>query len=479
MGLGSQAQHYIFTPEISKKAPTRAWERKAATPFAPRTESHKIWKRCAQTLGQCSDTHVNTMCREKERWRSVKRMRVGDVYHGNENGDDDWDEGFIGTKYQDLGDVEVGKRRKFVTGDSCGGVCFAEANARRSSPPGLGEEEKNPKIPNRQDGKYEGDLSTPYDDNQQTTPLTSLTENDIRPNVMSFDAVLDGNASPKSARRNGRTRSSVVQDVAKAAELETESLNISSLPESDDTEYLHAFLTRAKAKKAAMTILSPEKQPITSAASSPQTRSRTALATLDGNSPSPKMIGKLETPAKRLELDATAMSSMKTRSPQRKSSRTRLPRPQRHQPTTPNSIPVRRSNGTEFVFLQKTEAQQISIATRSNTRRNKGEALRPKMKLEALSSQLQPSPLKAARKRNINKQVSWDEGLAYFAPEELQPTTTEEAEEQAEPTTPVKRSKRLVPGRGTPAPKKKMAEATAVDVGTPLARTRRRTRVKT
>ena len=36
---------FHLTPIAQGKALPRAWERKPATPFAPRTESHKIWKR--------------------------------------------------------------------------------------------------------------------------------------------------------------------------------------------------------------------------------------------------------------------------------------------------------------------------------------------------------------------------------------------------------------------------------------------------
>ena len=38
------AKHYAFTPKHNAKIP-RAWERKPSTPFAPRNESQKIWKR--------------------------------------------------------------------------------------------------------------------------------------------------------------------------------------------------------------------------------------------------------------------------------------------------------------------------------------------------------------------------------------------------------------------------------------------------
>lgn len=414
---------------------------------------------------------------QNEMWRSVKRMRIGMVDSGNE-GEDYWEEGYVGTRFENLGDVEEERRRKLVTGDP-----FEESDF-------IADMEKNEKT-----------LSTEIQASR-------------------IDAVFDGNASPRSSKRTRIKHTSAVAGVDEAAvedrkkpreeqghqhahggstpaemqvlvesvgktassveEVAQETRKNAPLTDGDDTEYLHAFLTRARAKKAARSILSPERQ-LSKAqqktiASSPQTRSRTALATLDGNSPSPTKMRKVDLPPRKLEQDDTVSSNMQATSPLRKSTRTRLPRPQRHQPATPNNIPFRRSNGTEFVFLRKTEAQQIALATRSNTRRNKGEAVQPKMKLVALSSTPQSSPEKVPRKRKKDKRVSWDKALAYFAPEEVQPM--EEAKEQTEPKTPVKRSRRLAPGKGTPAPKKKMAEA-AMDVATPLARTRTRTKDKT
>jgi hypothetical protein len=470
-----RADNCTFAPEISKKAP-RAWERKPATPFAPRTESHKIWKRCGQSLGHRGNAQYNKIDgqQEKERWRSVKRMRVGDARMGNEDLRREEKVGFLGTTFEGLEDVDAWRRRKPVTGVLCGESCIM-------------------------------------------TPLEEMRD---RCGASSVDAGLDGNTSPRSAKRTGRKRRSGAGDantVAKAGTQkvqeerqtqdtpnqpnasETQLVESSCREDSpyvkgvakevpqtsfisggDDTEYLHAFVTRAKAKKAARMDLSPERQASnhqqSSISSSPQTRSRAALATLDANSGSPEKIRKVETQAKRIDQNNTVLSDVTPTSPLRKSSRTRLPRPQRHQSATPSTIPFRRSNGTEFVFLQKTEAQQIAIATRSNTRRNKGEAVQPKIKLEALSSQPQSSPAKVARKRTYHKHVAWDEGLLYFAPEEVQPTG--EIQEQAEPKTPVKRSRRLAPGKGTPAPKKRMAEA-ALDVETPGSRTRTRTRGKT
>jgi hypothetical protein len=473
-----QADTCTFTPQISKKAP-RAWERKPATPFAPRTESHKIWKRCDRDTSEWASMRETMTKGQHQSWRSVKRMRIG--LFSNEN-EDYWGKYYVGTRFDDLGDVEQERRRKLVTGGAYENLDLkAERkeiedapSARIDSKCGASrcdaalDENANPKKSRRPRSKQTLAVANVNEatlqDKQKAQEERHKHDAHQKAEAAKTHAVVGSNRHTPSSVKE------VVQDVSKNA----------PLPDGDDAEYLHAFLTRAKAKKAARSILSPERhltnEQQKSAASSPQTRSRAALATLDGNSPSPMKMRKIELPARKPEQEENGMPGINVTSPLRKSSRTRIPRAQRHQPTDPSSIPLRRSNGTEFVFLQKTEAQEIALATRSNTKRNKGQALQPKMKIEALSSKLQPSPEKVARKSTKKeKRVSWDEELAYFAPEVMQPV--EAVKEQTEAKTPVKRSRRLASGKGTPAPKKMMA-ATAMDITTPLPRTRTRAKSK-
>src|SRR5271169_3070761 len=61
--------------------------------------------------------------------------------------------------------------------------------------------------------------------------------------------------------------------------------------QDEDTDYLHAFLTRAKAKRAAREA-SPQK--VERISHSPMTRSRAALVPLSTNSASPKKTNKHE-----------------------------------------------------------------------------------------------------------------------------------------------------------------------------------------
>jgi hypothetical protein len=508
-----------FTPDIPKKAP-RAWERKPATPFAPRSESHKIWKRCKQNLDRKCAT------REREFWRTVKRMRTEETRRGDEDEHGYGAAAFIGTMYDDVRDMESERRRKLVTGYSHEGMHFFAKERRdgnvitgpKAAAPSLMAQEVSEgfgSVVSRRSEEDENGTAPAMGHMQHMARSTAPRRNKGRPSAGRINAIFDGRSSPMSTKTRREKQNSIVAEIDQRATAERRQVEeeqqlardepspaekqvvvgsckkppssedqvvqevpkISLTVEGDDTEYLHAFLTRAKAKRAATAIMRPPSQAGTGeqrqTASSPQTRSRTALAAININSPSPKKTTKLDVQTEKLNQNGMILSDLTAASPLRKSSRNRLPRPQARQAATPSSIPFRRSNGTEFIFLQKTEAQQIAMATRSNTRRNKGEALQPKMKLEALSSQPVSSPTKVGRKRKNSKQVSWDEGLAYFAQAEVQ--HLESVEEQREEQTPVKRSRRLAGGKGTPAPKKKMAEA-AMHTITPTSRTRARTK---
>lgn len=488
-------ENYTFMPCISTKAPPRAWERKPTTPFAPRTESHKIWKRCEHYLGMRGSAREKTVCgqRERESRRSVKRRRIGVSPLWGEADESAGGGAFLGTMFVDLNDGEVKRRRKRVISDtSCEDVCLAASKASnaegdtagletRSNVSQCEEEAETSLDPDAELSTGEGDKEVAGSSIIGDQPQRSVLSNShVATEMGSGSATADtgsvGNDSLSSEKRTRRkTPPSTTPPLAQDPQAPL-------LNEGADKEYLHAFLTRAKAKKAAGTMLGPQKQVCNekrcSTTYSPQTRSRTALAALDGNSPSPTKTRQPAATVNKLDGNDNIPSEMPATPPLRKSNRIALPRPQRLQTSTPSTIRFRRSQGTEFVLIQKSEAQQIAIATRSNTRKNKGEAVQPKMKLEALSTQTILSPAKVTRRgKKNNKQVAWDEGLAYFAPEEKR--LTDEVMEGLESRTPIKRSRRLAPGRGTPAPRKKMAEAgMEVERAELVARTRTSTRTR-
>ncbi|KAF9887758.1 hypothetical protein FE257_009564 [Aspergillus nanangensis] len=220
--------------------------------------------------------------------------------------------------------------------------------------------------------------------------------------------------------------------------------------DGDDAALLNNFLSKAKAKReakaAAMIAQDTENEKITPekelevAAEMPTPQSRRALEDLDANSPSPQK--SQPSPSKPLDKKARAEETPSTEpsataSP-RRSTRTRnakLPSTRGAAVATAvrNTFSLRRAKGTEFVFLQRTDAQELSLTTRRNTRQNKGDALLPKYALQGLtrssssssSSQARSSPSdddEDRRRRETSshqKRVSWnDERLAQYEGED-------------------------------------------------------------
>jgi hypothetical protein len=228
-------------------------------------------------------------------------------------------------------------------------------------------------------------------------------------------------------------------------------------------------------------------------ASSPAKNTRQALANISMNPMSPSQSAQTE--LKPDEPMEDELNDDQVTSPCRRSSRPRLPKPQKSVvPAIPNTIPVRRSNGTEFIFLQRTEAMQIALATRNNTKRNKGEALPPVARLETIAAG-EVSPTKEKKKGSKTaKKVQWDENLTQEQMDavleeqaviveheqetkpEPQMKTDEKTVAEAEKSEKKERKKvkRLGTVNGTPAPKKVMA-ATALPVPTRTLRARSKT----
>ncbi|GFF23110.1 hypothetical protein IFM58399_00174 [Aspergillus lentulus] len=203
----------------------------------------------------------------------------------------------------------------------------------------------------------------------------------------------------------------------------------------EDAELLNNFLSKAKAaraaKAAAMTMQDvPTEQACQEVSDVPTPQARRALEELDANSPSPSKVQlspvKASDPADSPGRDDQSRKSVDARedenqasSPVRRSSRHRAAKvvPQTTTPTL-RTLTLRRAKGTEFVFLQRTEAQELALATRRNTRHNKGDAVMPKYVLQALAEQSQKTNLEVddgkatdpGRKRTgAKKYVTWNE----------------------------------------------------------------------
>jgi hypothetical protein len=289
-----------------------------------------------------------------------------------------------------------------------------------------------------------------------------LATPDERANAMvgDIDKSVRNSASPSARRlvdpaeeKLGRETAAGITALMAAQEssLVRSALRMNSL-DGEDAALLSEFLSRAQAKRAANAAMVPkDAQRLveeTMTPDSPTVPSRRALEELDKNSPSPQK-AQVSTPVKADKKAADAPADRPTENADtqpvsptlcRRSNRTKPHQSQQQRassgPTLPNQIPVRRANGTEFVFLQRTEAQELALATRRNTRRNKGDAQLPKHALQVLSKEEQTgtraspstpnreetvtqSLRRSPRKHPGSKQVTWNEvKLAEYADEQ-------------------------------------------------------------
>ena len=210
---------------------------------------------------------------------------------------------------------------------------------------------------------------------------------------------------------------------------------------SDDTSMLKDFLNRAQARKAAQgggfspkvpqsLRPSPKRSPQKNNATRPASRSSPRKARVltprqtkyqnQKGSPSGK-VGLLLAKSEDEEDDdghddETNGEETKSADPGscRRSSRTRLPALVKNPPGAPSFIPVRRTAGTDPVVLQKTQAQELAITTRANTRRNKGQSRPPALALQDISSGDTESTTCPRQRAANGKAVVWAEQLTSF-----------------------------------------------------------------
>lgn len=213
------------------------------------------------------------------------------------------------------------------------------------------------------------------------------------------------------AVRNGNgdvtmTPTKIVRNLTQAQEGTLVRSALRSSLDGEDAKVLNDFLSKAMAKRAAKAALagshesdtadkssSPEDSPDSECATP---RSRKALEDRDANSPSPVKVQ--TSPSKGYSLpgdesreDAVNKETQDEDEPApaspayRRSARVKAP--PANAPPVRNTISLRRAKGTEFVFLQRTEAQELALATRRNTRHNRGNSMMPKYALQAMAQE--------------------------------------------------------------------------------------------
>ncbi|KAL9100346.1 MAG: hypothetical protein Q9163_004268 [Psora crenata] len=205
---------------------------------------------------------------------------------------------------------------------------------------------------------------------------------------------------------------------------------------SDDTSILKDFLNRAQARRAAREAIDGPK----SLQRSPRRSPRKALQVLNEATSSSVQLEEL-TPGRVPTRPATPTATSKIDFPAaddvggpaveapscRRSARTRLPARSKPPPGAPSLIPVRRADGTDPVVLQKSQAQELAIVTRTNTRRNKGQSKPPLLALQDLPVEDSGCLTTVKQGAGHAKTVVWADKLTRYHDTNH---ATEEAEDQ-------------------------------------------------
>ena len=291
---------------------------------------------------------------------------------------------------------------------------------------------------------------------------------DVAPNVDQGADAMD--------RANEVLAKTELEDVSQAIEATKEQSSNkktrSATRFSDDTSMLKDFLNRAQARKAAQkpTLLAPE-APMTR--HSPRRSPRKTHGPHAGKASSPQKLQNIAdrpgTPPgtpKTEPLDSDESEEV-TAEPAscRRSTRTRLPAPPKAPPGAPSFIPVRRADGTDPVVLQKSQAQELAVSTRANTRRNKGQSKPPLLALQDLPTESADVASTTKQRAERAKSVAWAERLASYQ------DARADADDGEERRPKVRRLRGLGAVNGTPAAKRRTAVVGATN-GTPAPKRR-------
>ncbi|KAJ5666011.1 uncharacterized protein N7477_008459 [Penicillium maclennaniae] len=470
-----QENTFRFTPIKAIKALPRLWERKPATPFQGGIKSKKLWKRFhasfsnMQSLQQSSALEQNAFqtalnsftntsinpSKDTAFARGVKRLRVA-----SDGADDRKDTGKLPDAPFSIFDESSQHKPTLALSQNTGpgnadsqcnennGPCDVEGDlAMTSSPPPLGQSRSPVMAAIFQDAMQPFDINTSI---SEATPIGSAvhqsTEQEHNELINTVVEETEHNIAP--------TPTKVVRVLTQKQERTLVRSALRSSLDGEDADLLNDFLSKAKAKRAAKAALVDSQEGTTetssSADESPEEaltpRSRRVLEDLDANSPSP-----VKTQASPIKSDAITFDGAQEvavskeiqhdepapASPACRRS-TRVKAPAANPAAVRNTIALRRAKGTEFVFLQRTEAQQLALATKKNTRHNRGDSVMPKYVLQAMAEQEHEesaleqvrSDRKISGRRTASKNVSWnDDRLVEF--EDYNPTTELEEEDSS------------------------------------------------
>ncbi|KAJ5606187.1 hypothetical protein N7510_008968 [Penicillium lagena] len=462
---------FTFSPIQAIRAVPHLWDRKPSTPLAGPKKTRKLWKRFRSTftsmttLGAAEDNQTQTTT-DASYPRGVKRLCLGPDGAGDDTDSAIEKRGrsFLETKWESEG---MRKRRKLPDGP----LAIHEDHAPQPDLNDVGGADINKGLREVQVGAAMNASPRPFSilDGFPKHSIydKAMDAENLGPIVFETNTTEDLQSGPCDTEQHTPTGNSranettAVQDLTQEQEGTLVRSALRSSLDGEDAELLNDFLSRAKAKRAAKAALMNTHgmgvvDKSSSSDESPEAefstpRSRRALEMLDSNSPSPIKTqpspNKDDSPPYAVETqevqeEAPVNEESAPASPVPRRS-TRAKTPAGKGPTARNTIALRRAKGTEFVFLQRTEAQELALATKRNTRHNKGSSVMPKYALEALAQQQQNdetdgnnssssrSDRKGARSQlpaKPRKNVTWnDERLA-----EYEDAPVDDAEEEEE-----------------------------------------------
>jgi hypothetical protein len=210
----------------------------------------------------------------------------------------------------------------------------------------------------------------------------------------------------------------------------------------DDTAILKSFLSRAAASKAEKAANISRRESLENRRDSDIVRHalaspRKVLEDKDPNSPSkydqdvtmdiPETLpANMDTTEEASPTPEQTETGDKLEQKQARASRrsaraktSRLPAPASTAPAQASKIAIRRADGNEHVVLKKSDAQELALITRNNTRKNKQGAFTVNLRLLKLATEAIMEPLLAEKDTPKEpapgkKTLRWDEQLAYY-----------------------------------------------------------------
>ncbi|CAG8000232.1 unnamed protein product [Penicillium olsonii] len=436
---------FSFTPIKALSALPRLWDRKPSTPVRAGDKSRKLWKRIRFPFGgmksepEARNTAIGAS-KNSDYQRGVKRRCVDPADAEEETEMEQRGRSFLETKWEMQAARKPRKMPEFnfsIHNDNTQQVFGFTGNQLASNDVAMND------SPQPLSDMWQS-VKTPVYNDAQAANASSEASDDKTPEDLQSDS--PDQAVPAAVKEatddkgDATSPTEPVQDLTQEQEVKLVRSALRSSLDGEDAELLNDFLSRAKAKRAAKAT-HPEDADLAESSSSmeesPETeratpRARRVLEDLTTNSPSPvkiqlspskhdvkiATIGN-ENQAQEEILHKEVMEEPVPSSPAcRRSTRAKAS----SAPDTSsvrNTISLRRAKGTEFIFLQRTDAQQMALATKRNTRFNKGKSVSPNAALEALAQQSTEDGAQAAADQYTTssgntsskkqKQVSWNE----------------------------------------------------------------------